>query len=63
MGVPIYHQSSFQGGDGYRLFGTPALAQATISGIFAAEMAPPRQYGWPIHSTIKLTFRWIYSYL
>jgi phosphoenolpyruvate carboxylase len=40
MGVPLYHQSSFQGGDGYRLFGTPALAQATISGIFAAEMAP-----------------------
>ena len=40
IGVPLYHQSSFQGGDGYRLFGTPALAQATISGIFAAEMAP-----------------------
>ena len=40
MGVPIYHQSSFQGGDGYRLFGTPALAQATIRGILAAELAP-----------------------
>ena len=40
MGVRLYHQSSFQGGDGYRLFGTPALAQSTIKSIFAAEMAP-----------------------
>ena len=37
IGVPLYHQSSFQGGDGYRLFGTPAFAQATISGIFACR--------------------------
>lgn len=40
LGVPLYHQSSFQGGDGYRLFGTVALAQATMSHLFAAEMAP-----------------------
>ena len=40
IGVPLYHQSSFQGGDGYRFFGTPALAQATMNGLFEAEMAP-----------------------
>lgn len=40
MNVPLYHQSSFQGGDGYRLFGTAALAQSTIRGIITAEMAP-----------------------
>ncbi len=39
MGVPLYHQSSFQGGDGYRLFGTPALALATVSHLFNAELA------------------------
>jgi len=41
LGIPVYHQSSFQGGDGYRLFGTPALAEATMNALFAAEMAPP----------------------
>lgn len=40
LGVPLYHQSSFQGGDGYRLFGTPALAKATMGNLFAAETAP-----------------------
>ena len=43
IGVPLYHQSSFQGGDGYRLFGTPALAQATISGILPQKWHLPRQ--------------------
>ena len=51
MNVPLYHQSSFQGGDGYRLFGTPALAQSTINGIFAAEIAPvsPAWLGDPFY--------------
>lgn len=40
LGVPLYHQSSFQGGDGYRLFGTPGLARATMNALFAAETAP-----------------------
>jgi phosphoenolpyruvate carboxylase len=41
MGCPIHHQSSFQGCDGYRLFGTDALAYATISSLFVAELSPP----------------------
>jgi phosphoenolpyruvate carboxylase len=43
LGVGIYHQSSFQGGDGYRLFGTPGLADSTMRGLLAAEAAPPSQ--------------------
>ena len=41
MGVHIHHQSSFQGGDGYRMFGTPELAQSTINHLFAVEIAKP----------------------
>ena len=41
MGVHIHHQSSFQGGDGYRMFGTPELAQSTINHLFAAEITQP----------------------
>ena len=41
MGIGLYHQSSFQGGDGYRLFGTLSLARATMRGLLAAELAPP----------------------
>ena len=41
MGVRIHHQSSFQGGDGYRMFGSPALAQSTINHLFVAETAQP----------------------
>ncbi|NBR02473.1 MAG: hypothetical protein EBT94_05020 [Alphaproteobacteria bacterium] len=40
LGVGIYHQSSFQGGDGYRLFGTAELAASTMRGLLAAEAAP-----------------------
>ena len=45
MGVRIHHQSSFQGGDGYRMFGTLELARSTIYHLFAAETAPPSA-GW-----------------
>ncbi|NCF48065.1 MAG: phosphoenolpyruvate carboxylase [Bacteroidetes bacterium] len=41
LGVRLYHQSSFQGGDGFRLFGTPQLALATMRGLFEAELSPP----------------------
>ena len=41
LGVPIYHQSSFQGGDGYRLFGTKALALASFTSLLLAETTPP----------------------
>ena len=41
LGRPIHHQSSFQGGDGYRLFGTAELAYATISSLMHAELAVP----------------------
>jgi phosphoenolpyruvate carboxylase len=41
LGIGVYHQSSFQGGDGYRLFGTAGLAAATMRGLLAAEMGLP----------------------
>ena len=41
LGIGLYHQSSFQGGDGYRLFGTARLADATMRGLLAAELASP----------------------
>ena len=43
IGVGVYHQSSFQGGDGYRLFGTASLAASTMRGLLAAEAASPPQ--------------------
>ena len=43
LGVSLFHQSSFQGGDGYRLFGSPELAKATMRALIAAELAPPSQ--------------------
>ena len=43
LGISLFHQSSFQGGDGYRLFGSAKLAEATMRSLLAAEMAPPQQ--------------------
>jgi phosphoenolpyruvate carboxylase len=44
-GVPVREESAFQGGDGYLLFGTPELAQATVTRIaehaFPPEPPPP----------------------
>ena len=37
-GIKLYHQSSFQGGDGYRLFGSLEVAISTIKNIFIAEI-------------------------
>lgn len=39
-GVPVRLETSFQGGDGYLLFGTPALAQATVTRIAEHAYAP-----------------------
>ncbi len=38
MQLHLYHQTSFQGGDGYRLFGTKKLAKNTIKNIFYSEI-------------------------
>ena len=43
VGCEIHHQSSFQGGDGYRLFGTDTLAYATMSSLLTAETKTPSQ--------------------
>ena len=43
LGVPIYHQSSFQGGDGYRLFGNQTLADASLLHIIDTEVKAPSQ--------------------
>ncbi|NKC31941.1 phosphoenolpyruvate carboxylase [Falsiroseomonas selenitidurans] len=62
-GLKLREESSFQGGDGYLLFGTPALAIATIARIaehaFAAPPAEPdpiyaeSDYGADFFATIR----------
>jgi phosphoenolpyruvate carboxylase len=39
-GIPTRLETAFQGGDGYLLFGTPALAQATVARIAEHAFAP-----------------------
>ena len=41
IGVQIHHQSSFQGGDGYRMCGNENLALSSIYSLFAAEINTP----------------------
>ena len=41
MNLKIHHQSSFQGGDGYRMFGNRELATSTIYSLFLVENYPP----------------------
>ena len=43
IGLAIHHESSFQGGDGYRMFGNENLALSTIYNLFAAEIKPPTE--------------------
>lgn len=38
LGIRLIHESSFQGGDGYRLFGNAALATASIRSLLLAEV-------------------------
>ena len=40
MGVHVQHQSSFQGGDGYRLFANPEIALSVIDHLLRAELRP-----------------------
>ncbi len=40
-GIRTRLETSFQGGDGYLLFGTPALARATVARIAEHAFAPP----------------------
>ena len=42
-GVPIYHQSSFQGGDGYRLFGNQTLSDASLLQVIDTEITLPSE--------------------
>ncbi|MFB9970104.1 phosphoenolpyruvate carboxylase [Pseudoroseomonas cervicalis] len=50
-GIPVRVETSFQGGDGYLLFGTPALAQATVARIAEHAFAPlPRGEPDPVYA-------------
>jgi phosphoenolpyruvate carboxylase len=48
-GLRIREESSFQGGDGYMLFGTPALALATITRVAEHAFQPPPTQADPIY--------------
>jgi phosphoenolpyruvate carboxylase len=48
-GFHLREETSFQGGDGYLLFGTPALAAATVAGIAAHAFLPPAETEDPIY--------------
>ena len=41
LGVRLYHQSSFQGGDGYRLFGNQTLSDASLLHVIDTEIKQP----------------------
>ena len=56
MKLHLYHQTSFQGGDGYRLFGTKNLAKNTISNIFYAEIKKYNKKVLNDHFYIKENF-------
>jgi phosphoenolpyruvate carboxylase len=49
-GFAVREESSFQGGDGYLLFGTEALAQATIARIAEHAFAKPPRERDPIYA-------------
>ncbi|MFH5925684.1 phosphoenolpyruvate carboxylase [Roseomonas xinghualingensis] len=50
-GIPTRLETSFQGSDGYQLFGTPALAHATIARIAEhAFAAPPGEVTDPVYA-------------
>jgi phosphoenolpyruvate carboxylase len=49
-GFAVREESSFQGGDGYLLFGTAALAQATIARIAEHAFARPPREPDPIYA-------------
>ncbi len=41
LGLTHLQESSFQGGDGYLLFGNPAIASATVGAVIDHWLAPP----------------------
>ncbi|HYZ34646.1 MAG TPA: phosphoenolpyruvate carboxylase, partial [Crenalkalicoccus sp.] len=49
-GFHLREETSFQGGDGYLLFGTPRLAAATIAGIVAHAILPPAETDDPVYA-------------
>jgi phosphoenolpyruvate carboxylase len=48
-GIAVRTESAFQGGDGYLLFGTPALALATVARIAEHTLLPPAAAPDPIY--------------
>ncbi|MDG6094857.1 phosphoenolpyruvate carboxylase [Acetobacter sp. AN02] len=48
-GIRCREESAFQGGDGYLLFGTPALADATIATIAEHVFSPPDRRDDPVY--------------
>lgn len=48
-GIPIRHEVSFQGGDGYLFFQTPALARATALSLLATELDEPKREPDPFY--------------
>ncbi len=49
-GIRVREESSFQGGDGYLLFGTGALALASIARIAEHAFSPTEEAGDPIYA-------------
>lgn len=49
-GLKLREETSFQGGDGYLLFGTPQLAAATVARIAEHAFAPPEDAADPIYA-------------
>ncbi|MBK1660644.1 phosphoenolpyruvate carboxylase [Paracraurococcus ruber] len=49
-GLRLREETAFQGGDGYLLFGTPRLAEATIAGIAAHAFAPAGPVDDPVYA-------------
>ena len=49
-GLRVREESSFQGGDGYLLFGTPALALATVARVAEHVFQPPPAADDPIYA-------------
>jgi phosphoenolpyruvate carboxylase len=49
-GLHLREEASWQGGDGYLMFGTPALAAATVAGIAAHAFLPPAETDDPVYA-------------
>ncbi len=49
-GLALREETAFQGGDGYLLFGTPALAEATVAGIARHVFTPPAEQDDPVYA-------------